>query len=212
MSAPRIAVLGAGAWGTALALAAARAGRTVDLVGRDAGKMAVLATSRATPHLPGVTLPPGVCPTADTACLATAGIVLVVVPAQATRSEAERLAGLIRPGTPLIACAKGIDAATGQLVGEVLAAAIPQAPVAVLSGPGFAVEVAAGLPTALTIAAEEPGLAEALCQALAGPAFRPYASEDVVASSSAARSRTCSRLPPASSPAATSGRARKRRW
>lgn len=176
----RVAVFGAGAWGTALALVAARAGHDVDLVGRSLDRAREADRSRRSPALPEAELPAGVRTSADPALVADADLVLVCVPAQATRSALPGLAPFLARGVPLVACAKGIDRQTGQLVGEVIGGLVPNSPVAVLSGPGFAVDVARGLPTAVTVAAEDEVLAGWVATALAGPGFRPYASTDPV--------------------------------
>ncbi|MCS0497407.1 NAD(P)-dependent glycerol-3-phosphate dehydrogenase [Ancylobacter sp. MQZ15Z-1] len=176
----RIGVAGAGAWGTALANAAARAGREVVLWGRDDRAIAAMrATRENRPYLPGVALADGVEPTADAEALAACDAVLLVVPAQASRAAAAELCPHLAPGTPLVTCAKGIERGTSLFMTQVLAEACPQARPAILSGPSFAVDVAAGLPTAVTLAAREPGLAEALAAALGSSSFRLYHSDDV---------------------------------
>jgi len=172
----RIAVLGAGAWGTALASVAAHAGRQVILWGRNRDGLTAIAQRREnTRYLPGVTLP-AFDVTADLADAAKADAILLVVPAQTVRGF---VAGLPKSGAPLVLCAKGIEKQSGKLLGEVLAEAAPNAPRAILSGPSFAREVAMGLPTAITIAAEN-GLAARLQASLSTPVFRPYASDDLV--------------------------------
>ncbi len=172
----RIAVLGAGAWGTALAAVAAHAGRQVTLWGRDADAMAAIAGAKENArYLPGVTLP-AMTATADLAQAVKADAILLVVPAQTVRGF---VSALPRAGIPLVLCAKGIEKQSGELLGEVLAEAAPDAPRAILSGPSFAREVAMGLPTAVTIAAEN-GLAARLQASLSTPVFRPYASDDLV--------------------------------
>ena len=111
--------------------------------------------------------------------LGAADVVLLVVPAQALRSAASTLARAIRPGTPVIACAKGIERGTHKFMTEVIAACAPDAVPAILSGPSFAVDVARGLPTAVTLAARERKTAEALARALGSPTFRPYHTTDM---------------------------------
>jgi len=171
-----VAVLGAGAWGTALAAVASLAGRRVTLWGRNAAAMAAIARIHENArHLPGVALP-DFAATADLAEAARAEAILLAVPAQTMRAFVGQLP---RSGTPLVLCAKGIEKTTGKLLGEVLAEAAPDAPRAILSGPSFAREVAMGLPTAVTIAAEGD-LAARLQATLSAPAFRPYASDDMV--------------------------------
>ena len=175
-----VSVLGAGAWGTALANVAARAGHQVRLWGRDAAGMAALARSRENPHLPGVTLDERVTPLADLAQAANADLLLAVVPAQATRDLASRLRGLAAPGKPIVLCSKGIERGTGLIMSEVLAQALPENPAAVLSGPSFAADVSRGLPTAVTLAAQDEALAKEIAAALSAPSFRLYHSGDVI--------------------------------
>ena len=175
-----IGVAGAGAWGTALANAAARAGRSVVLWGRDPQAIEAMRRSRANEaHLPGVELAAAVAPTADLADLGDCDAVLLVVPAQASREVAGALTHHLREGTPLVTCAKGIERGTELFMTQVLAQACPHAVPAILSGPSFAADVAAGLPTAVTLAARDPGLAEALAAALGSSSFRLYHSDDV---------------------------------
>src|SRR5512138_2422705 len=138
MSEPqRISVLGAGAWGTALANAVATARRPVTLYGRNAGAMKELAIVGSNPRLPGATISAHVTPTASLEQAANADILLLVVPAQSTRALAVSLASILRPGSTLIACAKGIEQGTRRFVTEILAEAVPAAKHAVLSGPSF---------------------------------------------------------------------------
>lgn len=175
-----IGVVGAGAWGTALANAAARAGRRAVLWARDGAQVAEMGARRENAQaLPGIRFDDRVAVTAHLSAAAAADAVLLVVPAQACREVARALAPLIAPGTPLVCCAKGIERGTRLFMSEVLAAEAPAAAPAVLSGPSFASDVAAGLPTAVTLAAGEAGLAERLCDALGGPALRLYFSTDV---------------------------------
>ena len=175
-----VCVLGAGAWGTALANVAARAGHEVQLWGRDPAAMAALARTRENPHLPGVTLDAGVTPQTDLAAAARADLLLAVVPAQATRDLATRLKGLVAPGTPIVLCSKGIERGAGLFMSEVLAEALPDNPAAVLSGPSFAADVSRGLPTAVTLAAQDEALAKAIAAALGAPSFRLYHTADVI--------------------------------
>ncbi len=175
-----VGVYGSGAWGSALALAAARAGRTVILSGRDPAIEAAIRADGRSPRLPGVDLPASLRPATGCAAMASAGLVLLATPAQSTRAVIEDLAPHLRPGTVVVSCAKGIDRDTGQLVSEVIATRYDAGPVAVLSGPGFSDDVARGLPTAVTVAAEDLDVAERVARALAGPSFRPYAAGDPV--------------------------------
>ncbi len=174
----RIAVLGAGAWGTALALAAIHAGRDVILWAREADVVESIRTARSNRFLPGVSLPPSLKVTGDLAEAANADAALVVVPAQVLGKFAATLAPHVKAGMPLAICAKGIEQPVGRLLHEVLAAAIPGAEVAMLSGPSFARDVAKGLPTAVTIAGKAE-IAARLQASLSSLTFRPYASDDV---------------------------------
>jgi glycerol-3-phosphate dehydrogenase (NAD(P)+) len=173
-----IAVLGAGAWGTALALASHAAGRRTTLWVREADVLASLRAGGENRFLPGITLPKDLIVTGDLATAAQADALLLVVPAQVLHGFADSLKALIAPGKPLVICAKGIEKGTGKLVTEVLAEAAPDAAAAILSGPSFARDVARGLPTAVTIAAKGE-LAEQLQAALGSATFRPYASDDL---------------------------------
>lgn len=176
-----IGVVGAGAWGTALALAAARAGRSVTLWARDAETVAAIATRRENPrHLAGIPLDPPLAATTDLAAACAADAIILATPAQTTRSVAASLAPFVRRGTPVVLAAKGFEAGTRRLLADVLAEALPAGVPAALSGPSFAADVARGLPTAVTIAAVDGALADRLAAALASPSFRPYASDDLV--------------------------------
>jgi glycerol-3-phosphate dehydrogenase (NAD(P)+) len=175
----RIAVLGAGAWGTALALTCARAGRTVTLWEHDAANAEQLARRRESLFLPGVRIDDGITLTRDLAQAAVAQAILLVVPAQAVRAVATALAPAIAAGTPVVVCAKGIERGTKTFVTEVIAQWAPNAVPAILSGPSFAADVARGMPTAVTLAANDGVLAQALAQAIGSASFRPYHSTDV---------------------------------
>ncbi len=174
----KVGVAGAGAWGLALANAAAAAGRGVILWGRNPSQMGRLAETRSDAHLPGLRLAETAEATADLGLLGEAEAILIAVPAQATRDVASALAKL--PGrAPLVACAKGIERGTHAFMTAVLREVAPARPAAILSGPSFAVDVAAGLPTAVTLAAPEEALARSLCALLHGPNLRLYHSTDV---------------------------------
>ena len=179
MTIERIAVLGGGAWGTALALTCARAGRQVTLWEHEPGNAANLEQKRESKFLPGVRLDSTIKVTRDVAEAATSEAILLVVPAQAVRSVATLLAPAIAARTPLIACAKGIEHGTHKFMTEIIAECAPKAVPAILSGPSFAADVARGLPTAVTIAATDATTAADLAQALNAGTFRPYHSNDV---------------------------------
>jgi glycerol-3-phosphate dehydrogenase (NAD(P)+) len=173
-----IGVIGGGAWGTALAQVAANAGHAVRLWAREAEVVAAInGVHENTAFLPGITLSPAIHATQDWAMLVDARALLVVTPAQHMRAV---LANLRDHAAPLILCSKGIEAGTLLPLHEVARQAVPRAPIAVLSGPTFAHEVAAGLPTAVTLAAEDAELAATLAALIAQPTFRPYASSDVI--------------------------------
>jgi glycerol-3-phosphate dehydrogenase (NAD(P)+) len=174
-----VGVIGAGAWGTALAGVAARAGRNVVLYARNAAHAAQMQATRANPKLPGALLDANVEVTADTAVVAAADVILVATPAQHLRGAVALLAPQLRKAAPVIACAKGIERGTHKFMTEVIAEAAPNATPAILSGPSFADDVARGLPTAVTLAARNEALASALVQALGSSTFRPYHTTDV---------------------------------
>jgi glycerol-3-phosphate dehydrogenase (NAD(P)+) len=174
-----IAVIGAGAWGSALALTCARAGRKVTLWEHDAANAAQLAAKRESLFLPGVRLDDGIVISGDLGEAARAQAILLVVPAQAVRVVAKALAPLLAGGTPVIVCAKGIERGTKKFMSEIIAECAPKAVAAILSGPSFAADVARGLPTAVTLAAADGKLAAALAQAVGSATFRPYHSSDI---------------------------------
>jgi glycerol-3-phosphate dehydrogenase (NAD(P)+) len=177
----RVVVAGAGAFGTALALAARRAGRDVTLWARDPVQAEATRSSRENQrYLPGVTIPPEVAISAEPGVFRGADIILLAVPSQSTRALLQQLAAEIPAGVTLVACSKGIEHGTGLLQTGIIAELLPSARPAALSGPGFAEEIAAGLPTAVTIAASSIGLADQLCTALSSDAFRCYSSDDLV--------------------------------
>lgn len=179
MAIQRIAVLGGGAWGTALALTCARAGRQVMLWEQEPDNAASLEQKRESRFLPGVRLDNGIKVTRDLAETASSNAILVVVPAQAMRSVITSLAESNAERTPLIACAKGIEHGTHKFMTEIIAECAPKALPAILSGPSFAADVARGLPTAVTIAATDAQVALDLAHALNAGTFRPYHSTDV---------------------------------
>src|SRR6266581_4824206 len=174
-----VAVIGAGAWGTALAGVAARAGRDVVLYARNADHAARMKMAHANPRLPGVQLDARIEITNRIAAAASAKIILIATPAQNLREAVTMLAPHLKKATPVIAAAKGIERGTHKFMTEVIAEAAPTATPAILSGPSFAADVARGLPTAVTLAAKEETLASALVQALGSSTFRPYHTTDV---------------------------------
>lgn len=174
-----VAVIGAGAWGTALATVAARTGRNVTLWARNAEHAARIASSRDNPRLPGVRLAPEIVVTSELSLAASADMLLIATPAQHLRGAVNMLASHLTKPVPVIACAKGIEHGTHKFMTDVIAEAAPHTQPAILSGPSFADDVARGLPTAVTLAAKDEALASALVQALGSATFRPYHTTDV---------------------------------
>jgi glycerol-3-phosphate dehydrogenase (NAD(P)+) len=174
-----IAVLGAGAWGTALALAYARAGRSVALWEHDPANAERLKKQRESQFLPGIRLDDRIAIASDLAEAARAAAILLVVPAQAVRAVTQALAPALAERTPVIVCAKGIERGSKKFMTEVIAECAPKAIPAILSGPSFAADVARGMPTAVTLAAADGKLAAELAQAVGSATLRPYHSSDV---------------------------------
>jgi glycerol-3-phosphate dehydrogenase (NAD(P)+) len=169
----RLSVVGAGAWGTALAIQAARSGTQVTLWARDPERARILEQTRENPRLPGRPLPPSVHITSELP--RTDEPKLLPVPMQHLRAITTRLAS-----GPFVCCAKGIETATVRLPLEILAELHPAAPAAVLTGPNFADEIAAGLPAAAVIAAQDPALRQQITTLLATPTFRLYGNDDPI--------------------------------
>ena len=174
-----IGIIGAGAWGTALACAAARAGRNVLLCARSEAAAQMMAATRNNPRLPGIPIDAGVRVVAEVALAASADAVLLAVPAQQLRDAAQTLAPHLEAGKPLVVCAKGLERGTDRFMTDILGEVLPQAVPAILSGPSFASDVARGLPTAVTLAASEESLAITLTHALGSASLRPYHTTDV---------------------------------
>ncbi|MGE0094056.1 MAG: NAD(P)H-dependent glycerol-3-phosphate dehydrogenase [Alphaproteobacteria bacterium] len=175
-----IGIIGAGAWGTALALVARRAGRKAILWAHETETVAAIRERRENPFLPGVKLDPEIAATTDMKEAAAADAILLVPPAQHLRPVAAALAPHVKKNIPIVICAKGIESKTGALMSDALAAAMPHARTCVLSGPTFATEVARGLPTAVTLASADETAGAALARALASRHFRIYRSDDVI--------------------------------
>jgi glycerol-3-phosphate dehydrogenase (NAD(P)+) len=178
----RIAVIGAGAWGTALATVARRAGREVTVHAHEPETAAAINTDHENPDfLPGIALDPAITATNDlSAAVEGADAVLAVTPAQFLRGGLSALADTIGDATPVVICSKGIELDTGKLMNEVTEETLPGRTLAVLSGPTFAAEVARGLPTAITLACADADVAADLAAAIGTPSFRPYTVSDVV--------------------------------
>ncbi|WP_420430125.1 NAD(P)H-dependent glycerol-3-phosphate dehydrogenase [Hyphobacterium sp.] len=176
-----IGVIGAGAWGTALAQTAATAGRDVLLWAHEPDVAEAINSGHVnTIYLPDAQLDEGIRATSDLADLAGCGAVLAVAPAQHLRGVLRAFAPHAGDALPIILCAKGIEQSSLKLMTEVLDEEIPAAIPAVLSGPSFAIDVARGLPTAVTLATRYKSLGHALMEALGTPRFRPYWSGDLV--------------------------------
>jgi glycerol-3-phosphate dehydrogenase (NAD(P)+) len=178
----RIAVIGAGAWGTALAIQAARAGNQVTLWARDPARAAVLAATRENPRLPGVTLPDGITVTTTLPPSPLVGedaidAILLAVPMQHLRGV---LALLPQTMSPLVVCAKGVEVGTNRLPLELIGEPHPTAHAVVLTGPNFAHEIAAGQPAAAVVAGTDPALRAHVIGRLATPSFRLYGNDDPV--------------------------------
>ena len=178
----RIAIIGAGAFGTSLACVARRAGSDAVIWARDPAIAESIDAGRGNPiYLPDIPLEPGIGATTDmTQALGGADAVLLVVPSQFLRATTETVAANLPAGVPVVLCAKGIERGTCAMMTEVVAETLPGAPVAVLSGPTFAKEVALGLPTAVTLATTDVALGETLVGLIGATTFRPYLSDDPV--------------------------------
>ncbi|MBI05838.1 MAG: glycerol-3-phosphate acyltransferase [Rhodospirillaceae bacterium] len=177
-----IGIAGGGAWGTALAVAAVRAGRKVSLWVREEEVAASIAASHEnTRFLPGVLLDPAITASTNKASLGDCDLVLLAAPAQNLRDVAREFSDCLAPAVPLVICAKGIELDSGALMSEVARDVLGATrPLAILTGPNFASEVARGLPSALTLASEDARLCETTAAALASTSLRPYITDDVV--------------------------------
>lgn len=176
-----IGVVGAGAWGTALAMTASKAGNNVRLWAREPEVVEQINQTHETPFLPNAVLPTEIEATnnmRDT--LQWADCILMVVPAQFTRSVFEQMVPHLKTTTPVVLCAKGIELSTGLLMSEIVQEIRPQTQLVVLSGPGFAAEVAKEQPTAVTIASESQMIAERICRLMKTAYFRPYSATDII--------------------------------
>ncbi len=172
-------VVGAGAWGTALALALCRTGRAVSLWAFEPDVAAAMAKKRENAaYLPGVKLPDSVRVTENLSDLAECKAILLATPAQHVRETCKKLAAHLKQPIPLIIAAKGVELTTHKLMSEVVAEILPKNPIYILSGPSFAVEVAKNLPAALTLASEWG--AENLALAMSSPMFRLYTTDDII--------------------------------
>ena len=181
MALQSVGIVGAGAWGTALAITSRRAGRDVLVWAYEPQTLAdINHHHRNEIYLPGVALDPAIEATGRLNEVANCDLLLIAAPAQHVREIAEELAPYLKAGQPLVICSKGIEQATGKLISQVLAEVAPGCEIAVLSGPSFAAEVARGLPAAVTLATAEEAQGRALSYALSHPPFRCYWSDDVI--------------------------------
>ncbi len=180
-----IGIIGAGAWGTALAQVVTLAGRTSRIQAREAEVVAAINNDHQNiVYLNGVTLSDKVTATNDLADLAACDLILAVPPAQHMRATLTAFAPYAREGLPIVLCSKGVERGSDALMTEVLADALPQATAAVLAGPNFAREVAQGLPAAVTIACGDEAVGAQIAATLAGPSFRPYLTNDLIGAES----------------------------
>jgi glycerol-3-phosphate dehydrogenase (NAD(P)+) len=176
-----VAILGAGAWGTALAQVAAAAQRAVTIWAREPEVVEGINTARENPlFLPGIRLNQVIRATDDLEDAAEADLILAVPPAQHMRGVLKELKPHVTPGHPIVLCAKGVERGSLGLMTDVLAEEIPEAVPAVLSGPGFAKDVARGLPTATTVASGDQALAQRIVATIGLPTFRPYVADDLI--------------------------------
>lgn len=177
----RVGVIGAGAWGTALAQVATLGGNPVTLYAREPEVVeSIGARQENSLYLGGVTLSKAITATGDLADLAECDVILAVPPAQHMRATLTAFKPYVKPGLPVVLCAKGVERGSDSLMTEVLAAVLPEAVPGVLAGPNFAREVAMGLPSAVTIACADAGIGARIAATIAGPTFRPYLSSDLI--------------------------------
>ncbi|UVK42481.1 NAD(P)H-dependent glycerol-3-phosphate dehydrogenase [Mesorhizobium sp. AR07] len=177
----RVSVLGGGAWGTALALAMLRAGHSVRLFARDPDTVASIGQGENPRYLPGIAIAPGIAATSDIkTALTGADCVLAVTPAQSLRATLAAAKDHMPADIPLVLCAKGIERDTGALLSAIAEEILPRNPVAALSGPSFATDVARGLPTAVVVAARDAALAADLAARFSAENLRCYSSDDLI--------------------------------
>jgi glycerol-3-phosphate dehydrogenase (NAD(P)+) len=181
MALQSVGIIGAGAWGTALAVTSRRAGRDVLIWAYEPETLAgINQNHRNETYLPGVKLDRAIEATGKLNEVANCDLLLMATPAQHVRGIAQEIAPYLKPEQPLVLCSKGIEQTTGKLISQVVEEVVPKPQIAVLSGPSFAAEVARGLPAAITLATGEETLGSALAYALSHPPFRCYWSDDVI--------------------------------
>ena len=178
-----IGIIGTGIFGTALAVTAAKAGNNVLCWDRNAEVINSINKKHVNAiHLPEISLPHDISATADLAQIFSfAEVILLAVSAQATRSVLKQLKPFIKPETIIVFCAKGLEAQSGKMLSEIAAEEIPQTEIAVLTGPGFAIDIARGKLTCVTIASAQEGTAHKITQLLGTSYFRPYSTQDIIA-------------------------------
>jgi len=176
-----VSVIGGGAWGTALAQMLAAVGRLTRIWAREEEVITAINGRHCNDiYLPNVTLSTNVKATSNLAEAAETDVLLLVAPAQFFRSVAKELAKHLKPGLPVVICAKGIELGSHALMSEVITETLPKNPLAILSGPTFAIEVAQGMPTAVTLACADKNLGSELVELIGQPYFRPYWTDDVI--------------------------------
>lgn len=178
----RVGVIGGGAFGTAMACVTRRAGHDVVIWAREPEVVAAINNDSANPvFLKGIRLTPGIRATNDfAAAVAAADFLLLAPPAQHMRAVTGQFRPFLKNGTPVVTCSKGVERKTCALMSQVIAETLPAAPLAVLSGPSFAHDIAVDRPVGVTLACADRALGERLAQAIGTPRFRTYLSDDVV--------------------------------
>jgi len=177
----KVTVIGGGAWGTALAQMLAAAGRETKIWAREADVVSAINKNHCNDiYLAGVPLHAALGATTDMAEAGQAELILLVTPAQFLRPVTAELSQYLKPGVPVVICAKGIEKGSHALMSEVLAETLPAAPQAVLSGPTFAIEVAKGMPTAITLACADEAMGAEIVKTIGQPHFRPYWTDDII--------------------------------
>ena len=176
----RIGVIGGGAFGTALSCVMRRAGHEILIWAREPEVVAVINTRALNPvFLPGIALEPGIRATADIGAATACDLLLLAPPAQHMRTVTAAMRAHYEPGTPLVTCSKGIERGTGALMSQVIAETLPGAPLAVLSGPSFAHDIAVDHPVAVSLACADVALGEQLAGLIGSARFRTYLTDDV---------------------------------
>ena len=177
----KVGVIGAGAWGTALAIVAQRAGQDVTIYAHETDVASTINQAHENTYfLPGIKISRHICATTDLKKIASCEAIFLALPAQFMRETTAKMKVFWQAGVPAVICAKGIEQKTGSLLSEIVAETLPDIPLAILSGPTFAIEVAKGLPTAVTLASKDVKTLAALSKAISTPTFRAYRSQDVV--------------------------------